>query len=211
MIMESSFCWLMLLVGGVTAAQLHENENPPFVFDANYYHLYLKFEEVLMKEQDSLEGLRIGFLSDNDTSSVTFKLKIIVDNITDNPYSGAAFCPVGPNSTYFFYWYLCPECLDSVTFSPQPVSDLDVKGSTQMDLISPLIIVLSLIHGNLLSIYIPHYPKFDSDYFYDGNELNADNKEVKLKLKMDYLSLNPSYSLARTVVKELLSWVSHYT
>ena len=81
-----------------------------------------------MKQQDSLEGLRAGFLSDNNTSSVTFKLKIIVDNITDNPYSGAAFCPVGPNSTYFFYWYLCPECLDSVTFSPQPVSDLDVKG-----------------------------------------------------------------------------------
>ena len=155
----SCYCFILLFIGAGTSQSEHlHDETPvsPFIFDASYYHLHLKLEEVLMKKQDYLEGLRVGILSVNETSSVTFQLKITVDNITDKPYTTAAFCPV--SYPQIRYWELCSNCLDTETFLPKPVNQSEMKSSTHMNLVSPLIIVVSLIHGNLLSIYVLHYP-----------------------------------------------------
>ena len=195
--MELSCYWLLLLVG----AAISPTASPysPFVFGPNYYDLYLKFEEALMKDQKILEGLRAGFLA-NDTTLVNFRVNITVNNIPE--WTSGAFWP-GPDGR----WVLSPDCYLCMTFSQTYVSETELNESGRVDTIAPLIVVLSVMHGTMISIYIPRYPPFKSNYF--SSEQNDLNTRVTLVLNISYLASNPPCYLVEAAVKQLVSWVSH--
>ena len=64
------------------------------------------------------------------------------------------------------------------------------------------ITILSLIHTNVLSIYL-FLPLFDGEFYhYD------ESSDFTLDLKVENLTCNPSWQLTSCVLSELLSWVS---
>ena len=166
-------------------------------FTQPYYNLYLKFEEALIKDHSALEQLRAGFVS-TETIPVIFDVNleaVNVANIVCGTYNDApALCSFSD-----LEWHLCSPWPLRFSFSSQTA-----QSEWRMKEVDKSITMLSLIHGNMPSIYLPYYNVFTNVINYE-----IADSEFTLNLKMNNLTCNPSYQLTKCVLSELLSWVSH--
>ena len=173
-------------------------------FNTGYSSVYLKFEEALIKNKDALEELRASFISP-DISSVVFELNIEVKNLTSTAGCGVydgypAFCRSDAG------WVLCEDCLPQGTtffqFRYIPHIHDKLKTEKNKQTITQSIAVLSLIHGSLLSIYVPYY-------YLPSYPFESQNEIFTLRLEAANWTCNPSCLLTKCVMSELLSWVCH--
>ena len=198
------FSWLLLLLLVLVCPLATKSDHEycpylkgPLFYYPEYYDLYLTFEEGLIKNHKALVDLRPSFVSLGDYP-LHFSLEFEVANSTNTRCrvynnDGPAFCRLD-NKT----WHLCSSM--SATFMSQTVDKLESEERTQT--ISQSITILSLLHGSMLSIYVPYY----HDVFKFDDELGY---KFPLKLKVDNLTCQPSRLLITCVLSELLSWVSH--
>ena len=179
----------------------HYQDDP--YFDSRYTGLYRKLEEALLNNKTLLEDFRAGFISKGDIP-IHFWVKLELMNGTDvkcseYPDYDPTFCPnaSSPGSPWTFCnppnKYL--KTLDLI-FSSQTLSNLQAEEQKQS--VDNSISLLSLLHGNLLSLF-----QIGTDYNNDRHR-----SDVSLTLNIDTLDCNPSFNLTKCVLSELLSWVS---
>ena len=215
--MDSSECFrhlilLLLVYPAVTKNKancpiIHHSSyfppNEPPYFESGYSSIYLKFEEALVKDHDVLEKLRASFIS-LDTNPIVFTIDSIVVTFTNDQlcrvYAGnPAFRPSWDNT-----WVLRDDCINSnsfpsqLEFRSQALNNLGNEQNNQITTQS--IAVLSLIHGSLLSIYVPYYylPRYP---------MVEGVNEFTLNLEASNLTCHPSCLLTQCILSELISWV----
>ena len=204
--MEEARCsvyWLLLIMICPVATKTEDcpdhtgyyvylHEYPYF----NQYNLYLKFEEALVKDHSALEDLRARFVS-TETVPVVFIMNLEVVNVTNIACGAYEYTPALCLSSDL-KWHLCSPRPLSFRFTSQTASKL--QSEQRIKEVDKSIKLLSLIHGNMPSIYLPYYNVFTSVFDYEG--------EFTLSLKINNLTCNPSYQLTKCALSELLSWVS---
>ena len=135
--------------------------------------------------------------------SINFRVHLEVENGTGLSSScetsvnhpSATFCPKNTSNDT---WELCAE-------------NGHGKSLTMLFILPPfnisklkmfiLVLWLSLLHGNLLSLFARHNMAKSITNFL------SDSGDISLRLKIDSLECNPPLQLTECVVSELLSWV----
>ena len=195
--------------------KFHEACAGNYIGEWQYYsHLFSKLEGALVNNTRVMNLLRQIFMC-TENVEIHFSVQLEVVNGTDlssscdiNPYyynniPSVTFCP----SNFSEYkWKLCNDSLE-MTYTTQSLSK--IESEIEKHQIDAMIGWLSLLHGNILSIFLLISPDYwlhflDSSYhFYDCH-----NYSTSLTLKMERLDCNPSISITQCCLSKLLSWVS---
>ena len=137
--------------------------------------------------------------------SINFRVHLEVENGTGLSSScetsvnhpSATFCPKNTSNDT---WELCAENGHgkslTMLFMLPPFNTSKLK-------MFRLVLWLSLLHGNLLSLFTQQklMPKSITNF------VLSDLGDISLRLKIDSLECNPPLQLTECVVSELLSWV----
>ena len=183
----------------------YRNLGPPF--GESYPYLYSTFEDALLKSHSYLEELRTIFLS-SDTIPVDLTLGLLALNVTNSnrewcfsyPYSPTFCPPLYPHGM----WSVCDNCSLSMRFIQETLRNVDLEDSKEK--ISSSIAFTSLLHGYLLSLYMPFYIFIAGDY-----DSYNDDIQQGIGFNMETLLCNPSCALTQCVLSQLLSWVCETT
>ena len=203
------YCLLLLAVSQVFA----ENSD---CFDFGYWyssdnsndpHLYLKYEEALIKDHSQLEELRAAFISDTPhyVDLNVHMSAVILTNTScgSNNFENPTFC-----STSQYTWASCTECPLQVKLAYTPNC---MKIEQQLPNFAVLFV--SLMHGSSTGFHWPLYLKlyiaenfYDAfNYYYSCYDTTYTNT---IELNLDYLGCNPSCDSTQRVLSDMLSWVS---
>ena len=175
-----------------------------------YSHLFSKLEDALVNNKTVLSLLRQIFMC-TENVEIHFSVQLEVANGTDLSSScdgglysiNDTFC-LSNSSDY--EWKLCNDSLE-MTYTTQSLSK--IESEIEKHQIDAMIGRLSLLHGNILSIFLLISPDYwmhflDSSYhFYDCH-----NYSTSLTLKTEGLDCNPSIVITQCCLSKLLSWVS---
>ena len=203
--MQVSLLILALVCSGLVQANTICDLIPyeSLFFDRQYSILFSKLEEALIDNQKILKILKHIFMSTGDVL-INFRVHLEVDNGTGLSSScetsvnhpSATFCPKNTSNDT---WELCAENGHGKSLTMLFV--LPPFNTSKLKMFS-LVIWLSLLHGNLLSLFAQqNMPKLITNF------VLSDSGDISLRLKIDSLECNPPLQLTECVVSELLSWV----
>ena len=207
----------LLLLLQMCSPQFREACAGNYIGEWQYYsHLFSKLEEALLKNKTVMSLLRQIFMcTENVEIHFSVQLEVVngtnLSSICDNDpllvnETLSSFDTFYLSNSSDYEWKLCNDSLE-MTYTTQSLSK--IESEIEKHQIDAMIGWLSLLHGNILSIFLLISPDYwihflDSSYhFYDCH-----NFSTSLTLKTEGLDCNPSIVITQCSLSKLLSWVS---
>ena len=198
--LSSNFLRLSLLVLLVfpMAIQQPTNLRCNEIRDNVYYNIYLELEDALIKSS-ILEILRVVFLY-SEVGAIDFTVELGANTPNLSDYYFDRIPTLCPSSNA---WKLCPNCsLEHMVFSSRGLNRFSSE-LKKLNIVYFVSFYLSLLHGSLLTVYVPFLPPPDIFGYDDQYGFYA-----PLNFTLEPLYYNPSCLHTQCALRDLLSWVS---
>ena len=193
-----------------------------------YSRLFSKLEGALLNNKTVMNLLRQMFMrTENVEIGFSVQLELVngtdlssscdinPDFINDTFYTLSSFDTFCPSNSSDYKWklYNIPEKygFDSLEMIYRSPHFSEVESEREKCWIDVAIAWLSLLHGNILSMFyfVPDVvPDPDFCDYYDGSDYLYDDTSVSMTLVMERLDCNPSLPMTQCALSEILSWVS---